>query len=92
VLLVGGLLLAGAGFLLALNPRTRAGVAWTVFVRVPKVAAGVVLLNAGYLGVVLGIWEWLDPRGFEQVTGAFRNAYDLGAVGRTLRAWFGLRG
>jgi hypothetical protein len=91
VLFAGGLLFAGAGFLLLLNPRSH-GWAWTLFVRIPKSVAGAVLLNLGYAGVVLGLWEWLDPRGFEQVAGAFRNAYDLGAVGRTLRAWFGLRG
>ena len=91
VLLVGGLLLAGAGFLLMLNPRSH-GLAWTLFVRIPKSVVGVVLLNLGYAGVVLGIWEWLDPRGFEQVATAFRHAYDLGAVGRAWRGWFGLRG
>jgi hypothetical protein len=90
-LLVGGLLLAGAGYLLMLNPRSH-GLAWTLFVRIPKSVAGVVLLNLGYMGVVLGIWEWLDPRGFEQVAAAFRHAYDPGAIGRAWRGWFGLRG
>jgi hypothetical protein len=90
-LIGGGLLLAGAGFLLAINPRGRGGVAWTLLVRVPKLGAGVVLLNLGYISVALGIWEWLDPRGFERVATAFRQTYDLGALSRPLRSWFGFR-
>ena len=89
-LIVGGLLLAGAGFLLMLNRRS-SGVAWTLLVRVPKTAAGLALLNLGYLGVMLGSWEWLDPRGFDQVAATFGQTYDLNAIGRTWRGWFGLR-
>jgi len=91
-LVVAGLLLAGAGFLLVLNPRSRGGVVWTLLVRVPKLGVGVVLLNLGYMGVVLGIWEWLDPRGFGQVATTFSHTYDLNAFGRSWRGWFGLRG
>lgn len=90
-LIVGGLLAAGAGFLLLINPRSH-GVAWTLLVRVPKMVAGLALLNLGYVGVVLGIWEWLDPRGFDQVAAAFSHAYDLNALARSWRGWFGLRG
>jgi hypothetical protein len=91
LLAVGGLIAAGAGFLLLINPRDR-GIAWTVFVRVPKIAVGLVLLNAGYLAVVLGVWELLDPRGFDQVATAFNQAYDVGALARSWRSWFGWRG
>jgi hypothetical protein len=90
VLMVGGLLAAGAGFLLLINPRSH-GVAWTLLVRVPKMVAGLALLNLGYIGMVLGIWEWLDPRGFSQVATTFGQTYDLSAVGRSWRGWFGLR-
>ena len=89
LLILAGLLLAGAGFLL-LVPRGSSGVAWTVLVRVPKMLGGIVLLNLGYVAVVLGVWEWLDPRGFEQVTGTFTQIYDLNPALRTLRGWLGL--
>ena len=89
-LIVVGLLLAGAGFLL-LVPRGRSGVAWTLLVRTPKIVVGVVLLNLGYVAVVLGAWEWLDPRGFEQVAATFTQTYDLNSAGRTMRGWLGLR-
>ena len=88
-LVVIGLLLAGAGFLL-LVPRGRSGIAWTVLVRIPKMLVGVVLLNLGYLVVVMGAWEWLDPRGFERVTATFTQTYDLSSAGRTLRSWLGV--
>jgi hypothetical protein len=90
VLMVGGLLAAGAGFLLLINPRSH-GVAWTLLIRIPKMVMGFALLNLGYIGVVLGIWEWLDPRGFNHVATAFGQTYDLSAVGRSWRGWFGLR-
>jgi len=89
-LIVVGLLLAGAGFLL-LVPRGRSGVAWTLLVRAPKIVVGVVLLNLGYVAVVLGAREWLDPRGFEQVAATFTQTYDLNSAGRTMRGWLGLR-
>ena len=88
-LIVAGLLLAGAGFLL-LVPRGRSGAAWAVLVRIPKTLAGIVLLNLGYVAVALGAWEWLDPRGFEQVTATFTQTYDLNPAVRTLRGWLGL--
>jgi hypothetical protein len=87
-LIVGGLLLAGAGFLL-LVPRG-GGIAWTILVRMPKMLAGVVLLNLGYVAVVLGAWEWLDPRGFERVAGTFSQTYDVNSATRALRGWLGL--
>ena len=90
-LVVGGLLLAGSGFLLILTSRGRASVAWMLLIRVPKVLVGFVLLNLGYLAVLLGIWEWLDPRGFGEVTATFGRNYDLGAIGRAWHSWFGLR-
>jgi hypothetical protein len=90
LLIVGGLLLAGAGFLLVVTSRGHASLAWKLLVRVPKVIVGIVLLNVGYLAVVLGIWEWLDPRGFGEVTAAFGRSYDVGAIGRAWRSGFGL--
>jgi hypothetical protein len=89
-LIVAGLLLAGAGFLL-LVPPARSSVAWMLFVRTPKMLVGIVLLNLGYVAVVLGAWEWLDPRGFEQVAATFTQTYDLSSAGRTMRGWLGLR-
>jgi hypothetical protein len=91
VLAVGGLLLAGTGFLLILTSRGRASVAWMLLIRVPKVLVGFVLLNLGYLGVLLGVWEWLDPRAFGEVAATFGRNYDLDAVGRAWRGGFGLR-
>ena len=91
VLIVGGLLLAGTGFLLVLTSRGPASIAWKLLIRVPKVLLGLVLLNVGYLAVVLGIWEWLDPRAFSEVAASFGRNYDLDAIGRVWRGWFGLR-
>jgi len=90
VLMVGGLLAVGAGVLLLINPRNR-GVVWAVLVRIPKTLVGLALLNLGYIAVVLGIWEWLDPRGFSHVATAFGQIYDPGAIGRSWRGGFGLR-
>lgn len=75
LLLVGaaGFLLAGIGALLVLNPRRRSHWAWRVFVRLPQLLAGTLLILAG-LGVIGGgIWQRLDPRGFDQ---AVKPAFD----------------
>ncbi|MDH5535446.1 MAG: hypothetical protein OEZ08_07750 [Betaproteobacteria bacterium] len=58
-----GLLVAGAGALIAFSPRSR-GLAWTLLVRVPKTILGVMLIVAGLAAVGLGVWETIDPRSF----------------------------
>ena len=89
VVIVGWLLAAGP--VPAPHQPRRHGVAWTLLVQIPKTVVGLVLLNLGYIGVALGIWEWLDPRGFSHVATAFGQTYDLSTVGRSWRGWFGLR-
>lgn len=61
-----GFLLAGTGALLVLNPQRRSHWAWRVFVRLPQVLAGAVLILAGVGVIGGGLWQRLDPRGFEQ--------------------------
>ncbi len=62
-----GLLVAGAGALIAFHPRSR-GLAWTLLVRVPKTMLGVLLVAAGLGAVGLALWETIDPRSFTRLT------------------------
>jgi hypothetical protein len=65
VLIAAGLLLAGIGALMMLNPQGRTGAAWTLLVRVPRSLVGFVLLVGGLTGIGLGVWEWLQPQAFD---------------------------
>lgn len=58
-----GLLIAGAGALVTVSPRSR-GLAWTLLVRVPKTLLGVLVVVSGLAVVGLGLWETIDPRSF----------------------------
>jgi hypothetical protein len=66
ILAAAGFLVAGTGALFLVNPGGRSGLVWTVFVRVPKVLIGLVLLIAGFGGVALGAWEFLQPQAFDR--------------------------
>jgi hypothetical protein len=65
VLIAAGLPLIGIGALLMLNPQGRTGVVWTLLVRVPRSLAGFILVVGGLAGIGLGVWEWLEPRAFD---------------------------
>ena len=65
VLAAAGLLLAGIGTLMMLNPQGRTGLAWTLLVRIPRSLLGLVLIASGLAGIALGVWEWLEPRAFD---------------------------
>jgi uncharacterized membrane protein YidH (DUF202 family) len=65
VLIAAGLLLAGLGALMMLNPQGRTGLAWTVLVHIPRSLAGFVLVVCGLTAIGLGMWEWLQPLAFD---------------------------
>lgn len=65
VLIAAAIALIGIGALLMLNPRGRTGVVWTLLVRVPRSLAAFVLVVGGLAGIGLGVWEWLEPRAFD---------------------------
>lgn len=65
LLLAAAVVLVGFGVLLILNPRGSGGTLWTLFVYVPRALLGVLLVLAGVVAAVLGAWEFLDPRAFE---------------------------
>jgi len=64
-LIAAGLSLIGIGTLLMLNPLQRTGVLWTLLVRVPRSLVGIVLIAGGLAGIGLGVWEWFEPRAFD---------------------------
>jgi len=66
ILAAAGFLFAGIGALFLVNPGGRSGLVWTVFVRVPKVLIGLVLLVAGFGGIALGAWEFIQPQAFDR--------------------------
>jgi hypothetical protein len=66
VLAAAGFLFAGTGALFLVNPGGRSGLVWTVFVRLPKVLIGLVLLVAGFGGIALGAWEFVQPQAFDR--------------------------
>lgn len=66
LLAAAGLLLAGIGLLMMLNPRGRVGLAWTLLVRLPRTTLGAVLVVAGIAVIGLGVWEWLEPLAYER--------------------------
>lgn len=67
LLVLLGLVTAGAGALIVFTPRSR-GVAWTLLVRLPKTLLGLALVAAGFAAVGLGVWETIDPRSFTRIT------------------------
>ena len=67
LLMILGLVIACAGALIVFTPRTR-GLAWTLFVRVPKTLLGLAIVAVGLAALVLGVWELADPRSFTRVT------------------------
>lgn len=85
-----GLLLAGAGLLLMLNPHGRGGVWWTLLVRVPEVIAGFILFAAGLAGIGLGVWEWLEPQAYERFARSVSGHPDLQPFFRWWRSLPGL--
>jgi hypothetical protein len=84
----GGALLAGFAVLLLVQPERRAGVWRRVFVRYPRSLAGAALLLAGIAVVSLGVWEWIDPRGFDRY---FHSAHeiDVRSARAIWRRWVG---
>lgn len=86
VLAGGGLLAVGAGVLLMLNPRGRRGLWWTLFVRVPKWVAGLLLAVAGLVSVGLGVLEWFDPREYARIVDEARRLLDPGPLERWWRS------
>ncbi|MBI4204485.1 MAG: hypothetical protein HY527_05615 [Betaproteobacteria bacterium] len=90
LLAAGGLIAAGAGALLMVNPR-RHGIWWTLFVRVPKTLLGLLLIAAGVAAVGLGVWEWFEPQAFDRFSKKAWEQFDLRAIERLWRSLFGLR-
>ncbi|MGQ0522086.1 MAG: hypothetical protein ACT4P8_00310 [Betaproteobacteria bacterium] len=78
-----GLLACGAGALLMFN-RVGRGMAWTLFVRVPKTLLGLFLIVAGVAAVGLGIVEWIDHEAYLRVA---RRAGEVLYFERIQRLW-----
>jgi len=91
LLAAGGLLLIGIGVLMMLNPRGRTGAAWIVFVRIPRWLLGLVLVAAGFTGIGLGVWEWLDPTAFDRFRRGLPQPLDWRGWERWVRGLLGLR-
>ena len=66
ILAAAGFLFAGTGALFLVNPGGRSGFVWTLFVRAPKILIGLALLVAGFGGIALGVWEFLQPQAFDR--------------------------
>ena len=66
VLIAAGFLFVGAGMLFLFNPGGRQGLVWMLLVRVPKVLLGLVLIVAGFGGIALGAWEFVQPLAFDR--------------------------
>ena len=66
LLIAGGLLLAGLGVLMTLNPRGRSGMAWTLLVRVPRALLGLIVVLAGLSCIALGAWESFAPLAYDR--------------------------
>jgi hypothetical protein len=66
LLIAAGFLVGGAGALFLVNPGGRQGLAWTLLVRAPRVLLGLVLLVAGFGGMALGAWEFVQPAAFDR--------------------------
>ncbi len=65
LLIAAGFLVIGIGVLMMLNPRARRGWAWTLFVYIPRSLLGFIVVMAGLAGIALGVWEFLEPRAFD---------------------------
>ena len=91
VLIAAGLLLIGTGSLMLLNPRGRQGLAWTLFVRIPRGTLGVVVIAAGLAGIVLGVWEWFQPLAFDRFANTLPQTVDWHVWERWIRGLLGLR-
>lgn len=65
VLAAAGFLLGGTGVLMMLNPQGRRGWAWTLFAYLPRSLLGLVFIAAGLAGIALGVWEFLEPRAYD---------------------------
>ena len=76
VLVAAGLLLAGAGALMMLNPQGRRGLAWTLLVHLPMSLGGLILVAGGLAGIGLGVWEWLEPLAFDRFVGKLPRRLD----------------
>lgn len=89
VLVAAGLLLIGTGVLMMLNPRGRSGVAWMLFVRIPRGTLGFVVIVAGLASIALGVWEWLEPLAFDRFTKSLPQTLDWHAWERWGKGLFG---
>lgn len=83
-----GLLACGAGALLLFN-RAGYGMAWTLFVRVPKTLLGVVLMTAGIAAIGLGVVEFIDHEAYLRVS---RRGWDALYLDNAQRLWRDLAG
>ena len=89
VLVAAGLLIIGTGVLMMLNPRGRRGVAWMLFVRIPRGTLGFVVIVAGLASIALGVWEWLEPLAFDRFTESLPQTLDWHAWERWGKGLFG---
>ena len=69
ILIAAGILLAGIGTLMMLNPHGRRGLAWLLLLYFPRSLIGLALVAAGLAAVGLGAWERLDPAAFDRFVG-----------------------
>lgn len=69
VLIAAGILLAGIGILMMLNPQGRRGLAWLLLLYIPRSLIGFVLVLAALAAIALGAWEWLEPQAFDGFAG-----------------------
>lgn len=85
VLAAAGLLVLGAGVLMTLNPRGRRGWAWRLFIYIPRLLFGLVFVAGGLSAIALGVWEFLEPRAFDDFV---RKLPDGAEVMRAVRKLF----
>ena len=91
VLAGSGLMVAGAGALLMFNRSGRRGIWWTLLVRIPKTLVGLALVVVGFVGVGLGVWDWLDPKAFDHIARGMWERFDLRVFERFWKGMFGPR-
>jgi hypothetical protein len=72
-----GLLTLGVGVLMLLNPRGHHTWTWRILVYAPRVTLGLPVIAAGIAGIVLGLWEWQDPKAYQAFVQKLPQTLDL---------------
>jgi hypothetical protein len=91
VLAGSGLVVAGAGVLLMFCRSGRRGIWWTLLARIPLTLVGLILAVVGFVGVGLGVWDWLDPKSFDRIARGMWERFDPRVFERFWKGMFGPR-